>query len=108
MLKSCDYRGNEIICLENKTLCYENRLAAKELGRPKPQMCINQEFSDKNRTYKRMFNKSTYEKSEWICGCPVRYLMHLIVLLALCLVVIILGQIKLKNTAYPKTIWTIK
>lgn len=62
---------NQVSYLQTKILSYEDRLLAKELGRPRPELCINQVFKDKNRSYNRHFKNSVYEKWEWICGCPV-------------------------------------
>lgn len=61
---------NEVKYLQSKTLCYDDRLIAKQLCPPRPQLTINQVFKDKNRMYNRTFSTAVYEKWEWMCGCP--------------------------------------
>lgn len=60
---------NVVKYLQSKILTYEDRLSAKELGPPRPDLSIQVVYKDKNRTYNRHFNKSMYEKWEWMCGC---------------------------------------
>lgn len=62
---------NQVRYLKSKTLTYEDRLLAKELGPPRPDISITQVFKDKNRTYNRNFNKVVYERWNWMCGCPL-------------------------------------
>lgn len=57
--------------LQSKHLTHADRISAKEQGPPRPVLNIKQECSDRKRAYTRYFNKSLYEKCEWICGCEV-------------------------------------
>ncbi|XP_069696985.1 zinc finger MYM-type protein 1-like isoform X1 [Periplaneta americana] len=62
---------NQVKYLKSKALTNEDRVLAKKLGPPRPELCINQVFKDRTRTYNRNFNKTVYEKWNWMCGCPL-------------------------------------
>ncbi|XP_069683566.1 zinc finger MYM-type protein 1-like [Periplaneta americana] len=47
----------------------EEKLEIKALGRPVPELNIEQTIKSKNRQYIRKFNASIYDKHIWICGC---------------------------------------
>lgn len=50
---------------------FDQKCLIKQKGRPTPDLYINYESTSKTRTYKRVFNRNTYEKYQWMCGCSV-------------------------------------
>src|SRR5215469_15348082 len=50
----------------------EERREIKNLGRPTPSLNIEQVIISKNRSFKRTFNSSIYDKHNWFCGCDER------------------------------------
>jgi hypothetical protein len=47
----------------------EEKLAIKNLGRPTPEISIIQNIKSGKRSFNRKFNKATYSKLSWLCGC---------------------------------------
>lgn len=50
-------------------LSYQKQLAVKERGRPLPDLNIEVAGKSRGKIYKRQFNRDTYLKNKWICGC---------------------------------------
>src|SRR5215469_3784436 len=50
----------------------EEKREIKNLGRPTPSLNIEQVITSKNRSFKRTFNSSIYDKHNWLCGCDER------------------------------------
>lgn len=48
------------------------KLSIKLIGRPKPDLQINQNCTVKNKCVKRKFNPAIYAKHDWLCGCDIR------------------------------------
>ena len=51
---------------------FEDKLAIKQLGPDKPDICINQQMKDRGKTYNRTFSRAWYEKKKCLCGCSKR------------------------------------
>lgn len=62
---------DELKVLNFSQLSLEEKIKIKEQGRPLPLMKITQISKSKSRDFKREFNKNTYDKHDWICGCEV-------------------------------------
>ena len=75
---------NEVKYLQSRTLCYNDRLIAKELGSSRSQLSTNQVFEDTHKTYNRTFSASLYKK--WECA-DARQSMLYFPFLVFCLVV---------------------
>lgn len=57
--------------ISQSSLTFEDKILIKQNGRPMPTLEITQSSNCKTRVYKRLFNKSVYDKYEWLCGCEV-------------------------------------
>ncbi|KAL1139372.1 hypothetical protein AAG570_006356 [Ranatra chinensis] len=51
---------------------YEDKLRIKLLGRPTPDLSLEQVAKAKDRQFTRRFNPKVYKKKEWLCGCELR------------------------------------
>ncbi|KAK4875694.1 hypothetical protein RN001_012116 [Aquatica leii] len=50
-------------------LTYQEQLAIKDQGRPKPKLKIEVAGKSRGKTYLRQFNMDVYSRNNWICGC---------------------------------------
>ncbi|XP_049956318.1 zinc finger MYM-type protein 1-like isoform X1 [Schistocerca serialis cubense] len=66
----------ESILRANRKLNYQDKLAAKELGPPRPDLLIENVTKSVKRDYKRTFNKELYDKHKWLCGCNLRQALY--------------------------------
>ncbi|CAH1377243.1 unnamed protein product, partial [Tenebrio molitor] len=56
--------------LKRRPLSYEDKVAAKALGRPTPNLSLKNSVIIKTRECNRYFNRKTaYGKFSWMCGC---------------------------------------
>lgn len=62
---------NSVQNIKNGSLSLDDRIAIKTLGRPTPDLEMEQINVSKNRTYRRNFQKAIYDKCLWLCGCNV-------------------------------------
>ena len=44
----------------------------KAIGRPTPDLSIEQRSKSRDKEYTRQFNNNVYEKCDWLCGCEVK------------------------------------
>ena len=61
----------------------------KAIGRPTPDLSIEQRSKSRDKEYTRQFNNNVYEKCDWLCGCEVK--MHFFVIHVYCLMVTLRG-----------------
>jgi hypothetical protein len=52
-------------------LSLEEKKKIKDLGPEQPDLHIQQQASDRGRSYKRSFTRACYEKRSWLTGCDV-------------------------------------
>ena len=65
------YLANKVQYLKSVTfsqLTRDEKLSIKQMGRPMPDLVITKECKNKDKKFKRQFNRSVY-KHDWICGC---------------------------------------
>ncbi|XP_030575216.1 uncharacterized protein LOC115772910 isoform X2 [Archocentrus centrarchus] len=67
-------RENSVLSLQKnaftkRSLEEKNRI--KELGPDRPNLQIQQQASDRGRSYTRAFSSSSYDKRSWLAGCDV-------------------------------------
>ena len=53
-------------------LSSEEKLTVKTLGRPLPDLNIEQIIKTDKRQFKRVFKREMYNSNDWICGCEIR------------------------------------
>lgn len=66
---------NSVENLISKPFCGRSlidKAEIKRLGRPTPNLKIEQTVSSKKRTFTRTFNTELYNKHTWLCGCEIR------------------------------------
>lgn len=54
------------------TISDEDRLIAKEFGRPCPSFSLRQSYEDRSGSHTRSLCREYYEINRWICGCSER------------------------------------
>lgn len=54
------------------TISDEDRLIAKEFGRPCPSFSLRQSYEDRSGSHTRSLCREYYEINSWICGCSER------------------------------------
>lgn len=55
-----------------KQLTYQEKVAMKRFGAPRPSMSISQVDKNKGASFNRKFNTSMYNSAKWLCGCARR------------------------------------
>ncbi|CAH1103534.1 unnamed protein product [Psylliodes chrysocephalus] len=62
---------NKIGVLKNSFIGFslEEKLQIKELGRPIPDLKIEKQSGNGKKSRCRKFNKTIYDKNNWLCGC---------------------------------------
>ena len=66
------YLANRVKYLKNinfSQLTQAEKLSIKDIGRPTPNLVIEQEAKSRKSIYKRSFNSAVYCSNDWICGC---------------------------------------
>lgn len=62
---------DELKCINFREMNLHEKIYIKKLGRPMPDLEINQVYTNGSQRYVRKFNARVYRDNDWICGCDI-------------------------------------